>query len=101
MFKFKKIKINKVKEFLVKSLRAMAEHSFLTFLGFFIISLVLGVFIFFQFKILIESPAKEIGAEKHLKIETKAYQKIREEWDERSAVLSGSEPKKYPNPFSH
>ncbi|MCX6760811.1 MAG: hypothetical protein NTZ84_01735 [Candidatus Nealsonbacteria bacterium] len=101
MPKLKIIKLNKIKKFLIKSLRTLAEHSFLTFLALFIISLALGVMIFFQFNALVESPAKSVEGEKSSKVEEKAYQKIKEEWDRRSIVLSGTELQKYPNPFLH
>jgi hypothetical protein len=101
MFKFKKIKFNKIKNFLNRLLRMLAEHSFLTFLGLFIISLALGVLIFFQYSALIEAPAGKTGEEKSFRLETKAYQDIKDEWAREKEVFSRAEAKKYSNPFSH
>jgi hypothetical protein len=101
MIKLKKIKLNKIKNFLNKFLRTLAEHSFLTFLGLFVISLALGVLIFFQCNALIQSTASKNKEEKSFKLEARAYQNIKDEWARKKEVFSQAESKKYPNPFSH
>lgn len=101
MIKLKKIKLNKIKNFLGKLLRSMAEHSFLTFLGLFVISLALGVFIFFRCNALIGAQTPKIGEEKSFKAEEGAYQNIKDEWDKRKEVFFQTETKTYSNPFLH
>lgn len=101
MAKLKIIKLNKIKNFLNKFLRTLAEHSFLTFLGLFIISLALGALIFFQCSILVESPVQKTGEEKTFQSEARAYQSIKNEWDRKKEIFSQTEAKKYPNPFLH
>lgn len=101
MYKTRKIQLNKIKTIVNQLLRKMAEHSFINFVALFIISLVIGIFIFIKFVYLFELPTGDIAAEQSLKIEIKTYQKIKEEWDRRNRVLSEVEPKQYPNPFPH
>lgn len=101
MVNFKRIKLNKIKDFLNKTLKTLAEHSFLTLLALFIISLSLGLFIFFQCSALIDSPGQKIGEEKSFKLEARTYQNIKDEWDRKKESFSQTEEKKYPNPFLH
>ncbi|MCX6760718.1 MAG: hypothetical protein NTZ84_01245 [Candidatus Nealsonbacteria bacterium] len=99
MAKLKIIKLNKIKNFLNKFPRTLAEHSFLTFFGLFIISLALGTLIFFQCSVLIEAPAQKTGEEKSFQLEARAYQNIKDEWNRREEIFSQTEEKKCPNPF--
>lgn len=101
MAKFKKIKLNKIKFFWNNIIKALAEHGFLTFIFLFILSLVLGIFIFFKCSVMIEAPAQKSGDEKSFKLEERAYQGIKEEWAKRKGVFSQTEAKKYSNPFLH
>lgn len=101
MFKLKKIKFYKSKNLFKKFLTILAEHSFLTFLVLFIISLGIGASIFFQCNVLINSTASKAGEEKSFKLEIKAYQYIKDEWVRKKEAFSQAEEKKYPNPFSH
>jgi len=93
--------LNKIKDFLNKILRAIAEHSFLTFSFLFIISLALGVFIFFQCSVLVESPAQKTGEEKSFDSEARNYQDIKDEWNRKKEIFSQTEIKQYSNPFLH
>jgi len=99
MFNFKKIKPDKIKNTLNKWLRVLAENSFLTFLGLFIVSLILGAIIFVRCSILVELPAETTGEDKVFKFESKTYQKILKEWQLKNERFSQIETKKYPNPF--
>jgi hypothetical protein len=97
----KRIKLNRIKDFFKKSLRNMAENCFFTFLGLFILSLILGIVIFTRYSILAEMPAENMGAGKVFKFETKIYQKVLKEWQEKNEIFSQAGTKKYSNPFLH
>ena len=101
MARLKIIKLNKIKNFLNKILRTLAEHSFLTFVGLFIISLALGILIFFQSSVLSESPTPSAGEEKSFGLEAKAYQSIKDEWARKKEIFFQTETAKYLNPFLH
>jgi hypothetical protein len=101
MAKLKGIKLNKVRDFFKKIMRALAGHSFLTFLVLFIISLTLGIFIFFQCSVLIESSVQSPGGEKTVQPEARTYQNIKDEWSRKKEIFSQIEVKAHPNPFLH
>lgn len=93
-----KINLNKIKEFLKKLPEILASHVFLTFLGFLFISLIIGIIIFYQQKILIERGILKV-VEKPLEFEQKTYQKVLDIWREREKRFKETDFKKYLNPF--
>lgn len=98
MFKIKKIQTKAVKEFFRNLLQTLAEHSFLTFLGFLLTSLILGTIIFYYFDSLIKNPP-EVGSGKILKFNEETLGKVLNEWKVRDEKLLESDSKEYLNPF--
>lgn len=102
MFKLKKIKLKKIKNFLKSLPRTLGENAFLTFLGLLFVSLILGAFIFYQYSFLIgKEPPTKIGegAEKPLKFKEKTYQNILKIWQEKEERFKETDLKEYSNPF--
>jgi len=89
-----KIETKKIK----KLPRVLAENSFLTFLAFLVIAVILGVLIFYKYSILIKREGPEI-TEKPLKFEKRVYQEILKTWREREKEFEEADLKEYPNPF--
>ena len=94
-----KINFKKVKDFFKQLPRALAEHSFLTFLVFFIFSLIVGGLVFYQYGILAKSAEQSKGKENIFTFDQDAYQKILNEWKSRNEMLSGVGLKVYSDPF--
>ena len=98
MFKLKRIKLNKIKIVFEKTLRELVENSFLTFLGLFLIALILGFILFYQYSILAGKITPE-SSEKPLSLDEKTYQKVLDKWQERESNFLEAETKEYTNPF--
>ena len=94
----KRIKLNKIENFLKKLPRNLGENSFSTLLGFILLSLILGTFVFYQYSILAERKTPEV-IEKPLQFKEKTYQTILNEWQKRTERFSGADLKEYPDPF--
>ena len=101
MTNFKKLKLNKIKDFLNKIMRKLAEHSFMTFFIFFIISIALGALIFFQYSVLTGSAVEKKGEQKTFQQEANAYKNIKDEWARKKEIFSRTEKQQYSNPFLH
>lgn len=94
MMKFPKIKLNKIITFSRKVPRAIAERAFLYFLLLFLISLILGGLIFYQYNIL--TKRKEVmRAGNSLQFEEKAYEDVLKIWQEREKIFKEAGTKKY------
>ncbi len=76
----------------------LAEHTFLTFLFFFFLILVLSGFIFYKYSILVEKKEPEV-LEKAFQFEEKVYQEILREWQKREKRFEETPKKEYPDPF--
>ena len=99
MTKLLKSKLKTFIKFLKNLPEILARNSFLTFLALLLISLILGVFIFYQYGILAKTSSGISQERKPLEFKTKTYQAILEEWQERNRRLSGIDIKEYPDPF--
>lgn len=97
--KIKKIRFNKIKVFFSKLPRILGERAFLTFLGFLIIFLIFGAFLFYKYIFSVERAQPEI-LEKPLQFNEKLFQEILEKFEERAKKLEETELKEYPNPFT-
>ena len=95
---FSKLKFKKAKNFLKRVPKILGEHTFLTIVALFFLSLILGGFIFYKYCILVEKAEPQI-IKKPLQFEQNFYQKILEEWIEREKRFKETDFKKYPNPF--
>lgn len=95
---FSKIKFGKFKKFFKSTPRTLAEHSFLTIVALFFLSLILGGFIFYKYCILVEKAELPI-IEKPLQFEQNLYQKILDEWLEREKRFKETDLKEYPDPL--
>lgn len=92
------IKFNKIKEFLGKAPRVLAEKAFLTFLGLFFLALILGGFLFYKNVILVKRVQPEI-LEKPLQFNEEPLKKILIDLGNRKIKFEETEKKQYPDPF--
>jgi len=100
--KIPKFKTEKIKQFFKKLPRTLGEQSFLTFLGFLLIALILGGFIFYKYSFLVEKePSTKIseGVEKPLKFKEKIYEAVLENWQKKEKRFEEVNFKEYPDPF--
>lgn len=97
MFSLKRIKIKEIKKFFKEAPRVMAEKSFLTFLGMFLIVCAVGAIIFYYYLNLTEASGGT--GQKPLQFDTKTQQEILHDWQIRNDNFSGTDLKKYPDPF--
>jgi len=95
---FSRIKFNKLKYFLKKIPRILAENSFITILALFCLSLILSGFIYYKYVVLIKSIEPQI-IKKPLQFEEKTFQKILNEWLERKKRFQETNLKEYPDLF--
>jgi len=89
-----KIELKKIK----KLPRILGERAFLTFLGLFFISLILGFFIFYKYNILARKTELKT-TEKPLQFDEKTFQEVLKFWQEKGKRFQEADFKKYPNPF--
>lgn len=95
---FSKIKFGRIKDFIKRLPRILAEHSFLTILILFFLALILGGLIFYKYIFLIEKAEPQI-IKKPFRLEEQIYQKILKEWEERERRFNEASLKVYPDPF--
>lgn len=93
-----KIETKKIKEFIKRLPKMLAENSFLTFLAFFLIGLIFGCLVFYKYGILIQK-AKPEAIEEPLKFDEETYQDILKIWQEKEKKFKEVDFKEYPNPF--
>lgn len=98
MIKFKKIKLNKIKDKLKKLPRNLTERAFLTFLGLLFFGLIIGGIVFYNYVILVQKSEPEIG-EKLLQFKEKNYDNALRVWQEREERFKETDLKQYSNPF--
>jgi len=91
-------KFKKIKDFLKKLPRNLAEHSFSTILELFFLSLIFGSFVFYNYIFLVKKTEPQI-IKKPLQFEEKIYQKVLTEWEERERNFKEADFKEYPDPF--
>lgn len=98
MFKFKQIKLNKIKELSKKWLRALGENPFLTSLALILLSLIIGALVFYQYSVLAEK--RESGAAfEPLILEQESLGNILKTWQDRQERFDETDLKSYPDPF--
>ncbi len=95
---FSQIKFNKFKNFFNRLPKILAEHSFITILFLFLLSLIVGGFIYYKYVVLVKNKEPQI-TRKPLQIEEKIYQKILNEWQEREKRFNEADLKEYTDPF--
>lgn len=98
MFKIKKINLKKLRYFLGKLPRILAEKPFLTFLVLLLFFLILSSLIFYKYSILSDKAKPEIS-EKPLAFNEKTYNDILQIWQERKEKFEAADKKEYPNLF--
>ncbi len=76
----------------------LAEHTFLTFLFFFFLILVLSGFIFYKYSILVEKKEPEV-LEKTFQFEEETYREILKKWQENEQRFEEASKKKCLDPF--
>ncbi|MBI2038559.1 MAG: hypothetical protein HYT19_01380 [Candidatus Nealsonbacteria bacterium] len=92
--KFPKIKANIIIIFLRKAPKAIAERAFLSFLLLFLVSLVLGGLILYQYHILTKK--KEVTRlENPIQFQEETYENILKIWQEREKKFKEAGSKKY------
>lgn len=92
------IKFNKIKEFLRKFFRTLAEKTFFTFLGLFFLALIFGTLLFYKNVILVKKAQPEISA-KLIQLNEKLLEEILGESENRQKKFEETELKEYPDPF--
>jgi len=93
-----RIKMKGTKGSFKKILLKLGERAFLIFLGLFIIVLILGAVIYYQYNILAKK--KEVQAIKEpLQFQEKTYQSVFRIWQEREKKIEEAGLKEYSNPF--
>jgi len=98
MTRLKTIKLKNIKVFLKKIPLVLGKNAFLAFWGLFILSLILGLLVFYRYHIFTKEPELKI-TEKQLQFKTKTYQEILGTWQEKEERFRQTDSKKYPNPF--
>lgn len=96
-----KIKIPKIKNLRdrIKNFpRILAQKAFLTFLIFFILSLIFGFFVYYEYLILEEKKEPEI-TEKIFEFDRKKYKRVLEILDEKEKKFNLIEIEKFRDPF--
>lgn len=86
--------LNKIKIFFKKLPRLIAERAFLSYLILFLISLISGGFILYQYNILANKKEVKI-LENHLQFDEKTYKDVLNIWQERERKFKESGTKKY------
>ena len=93
-----RIKTKEIGESLKKLVFIMAEKAFLTFLGLFVIILILGAIIYYQYNILSKKEEAQTIKEP-LQFQEKSYQNVSRAWQERERKFKEADQKEYPSPF--
>lgn len=93
-----KLKIKKINNFFQKLPRALGENAFLTFLGLFMIVLILSGVLFYKYNILVKKTELK-AAEKQIEFQEKTYQDVLKIWQEREKRFKEAGSKAYPDPF--
>jgi hypothetical protein len=93
-----KPKIKDIKKYLKKIVWSVGKHSFIAFLLLFLLALILGGFVFYQYSFLAEKSEPQTAIQP-LEFKESLYQEILEEWNERQDNFGGAEGKEYPDLF--
>ena len=93
-----RIELKKIQSFFIKLPKALVKNMFLSYLGFLLISFIIGFVIFYYYSLSAEQ-SFEISEDELLKFDRDTYQKVLFEWQKRNERFSQIETKEYPNPF--
>lgn len=92
-------KINKIKNILDKIPWTIAEHAFLASLLLFLISLIIGGFLFYKYIILLEQGLQSEQADQVFLLREDIYQQVLKHWQRDEEKFQKADSKQYPNPF--
>lgn len=98
MSKIKKIRLKEIKGFLKRLPIILGKNAFFTFLGLFVLSLILAFFVFQKYYLSITKVEPET-TEEQFKFHSETYQEVIDVWQEKEERLKKTEVKQYPNPF--
>ncbi len=98
MIKISRIELKKIQSFFKKLPKVLVKNMFLSYLGFLLVSFIVGFAIFYYYSLLPEGPF-EISEEELLKFDRDTYQKVLAEWQKRNERFLQIEIRDYPNPF--
>ena len=98
MTKQKIIKLKRIKDFVKKLPKRLAEKAFSTFLGLFVLSLIFGSFIFYKYSVDQKTELIEDG-KIELKFKSETYQKILQAWKNNEEQFEKIDTKQYYNLF--
>ncbi|MDP2663910.1 MAG: hypothetical protein Q8P08_00420 [bacterium] len=93
-----RIELKKIQSFFKKLPKVLVKNMFLSYLGFLLVSFVIGFVIFYYYSLSVEQ-SFEISEDELLKFDRDTYQKVLFEWQKRNERFSQIETKEYPNPF--
>ncbi len=99
MPKLKKFNFKKLNTFLKKLPLILARNAFLTFLGLFLISLILGGIVFYSYYKSVKKPVSSIPGKQSL-FKSQTYQEVLKIWEKKEERLKETEYKEYPNLFN-
>ena len=98
MFKIKKKQLRKIKNLLKTIPRIIGKRAFLTSLALFLVAIILGGLVFYEYIILAEQKKSEI-TQKVIYFDEKGLQEILNIWQERQSKFDQADFKQYLNPF--
>jgi cytochrome b561 len=93
-----KLDLPKIKIYLKRLPRILAEHAFLAFFGLFLLTLLLGGVLFYWFGFSVERMELET-VKKQSQFNEAVFQKFLKEWQEREERFLEAETKTYADPF--
>ena len=93
-----KIKTSQIRKTLEKLSLAIAQHAFLACLFLFLLSLIFGGFLFYEYSILAQKVVPE-ALDTSALLKEEAYQRVLEVWQEHERISQEADFKEYPNPF--
>ncbi len=93
-----RIRLNKIKKFLGELALIIAKHTFLSCLFLFLLALIFGGFLLYEYIIKTQRAVPEI-TEKPFLLEEKTYQEVLETWQVQEKKFREANSKKYSNPF--
>ena len=86
MSKIKKIKLKEIKGFLKRLPTILGKNAFFTFLGLFVLSLILAFFVFQKYYLSIIKAEPET-TEEQFKFHSETYQEVIKVWQEKEGRL--------------
>lgn len=98
MLKINNKKLKNIKKFFKKLPLIIAKHAFLVSLALFLLSLLLGVGLFYKYSILVQKT--ELGIlEQAYVFEQDIYEQVLEVWQEHERISQQADIKEYLDPF--